>query len=305
MGCCQPVLGPIENYYTKYQTDERIEEAISGITGSSSGCCITPEEVDEKIEEAISGITVSGITEEQAEEMIKEAVSGKIDSSDVYTKQESDVLFDEKLDVTAYTPTDLTNYYTKDETSGATQIKTRFDILSSSIAQKQTRLVSGENIKTINNESILGDGNLDIQSLLDVPVYKGSALASVSINNQSGDGGGQNRVSGVTSLGAGWLVETKNRTEAAFGNYNLSNSYNPNVFDFSSGSTLFSVGNGHSENTGGYMRRHNAFEIRQNGDIYIADTNSEGEPYEYQMIKLQDVIKSLQNEIDNLRAMLQ
>lgn len=278
MGCCEPVLAPIENYYTKYQVDKLIESA------TTSGCCITPEEVDEKIEEAISG---------------------KIDSSDVYTKQESDELFDEKLDVTAYTPTDLTNYYTKDETSGATQIKTEFDMISSEVAQKQTRLVSGENIKTINNESILGSGNIDIQSLVDVPVYKGSALASVSINNPSGLNNGYNKISGDTSVGAGWLVETKNPREAAFGNYNLSNSYNPNVFDYSSGSTLFSVGNGHSENTGGDMRKHNAFEIRQNGDIYIANTNSEGEPYEYPMIKLQDVIKSLQNEIDNLRAMLQ
>lgn len=46
LGCCQPVLGPIENYYTKYQVDQMLEEIESAIT---SGCCITPEEVDEKI----------------------------------------------------------------------------------------------------------------------------------------------------------------------------------------------------------------------------------------------------------------
>ena len=46
MGCCQPVLGPIEAYYTKYQVDQMLEEIESAIT---SGCCITPEEVDEKI----------------------------------------------------------------------------------------------------------------------------------------------------------------------------------------------------------------------------------------------------------------
>ena len=73
MGCCQPVLAPADNFYTKYQTDMRIEEAISGIT-------------------------VSGITEEQAEEMIEEATSGKANSSDVYTKQETDTLLDNKQD---------------------------------------------------------------------------------------------------------------------------------------------------------------------------------------------------------------
>ena len=47
MGCCQPVLGPVENYYTKYQVDE----LISGIT-----CCITEEEVDDKISASTSGL---------------------------------------------------------------------------------------------------------------------------------------------------------------------------------------------------------------------------------------------------------
>ena len=67
MGCCQPVLAPIENYYTKYQVDKLIESA------TTSGCCITPEEVDEKIEEAISGITVSGVTQEELDEAIASA----------------------------------------------------------------------------------------------------------------------------------------------------------------------------------------------------------------------------------------
>ena len=70
MGCCEPVLGPIENYYTKPTIDRKLEEITSAIT---SGCCITPEEVDEKIEEAISGITVSGVTEEELNEAIASA----------------------------------------------------------------------------------------------------------------------------------------------------------------------------------------------------------------------------------------
>ena len=78
------------------------------------------------------------------------------DLSNYYTKEETDDLLDEKLDVTAYTPTDLTNYYTKSETSGATQISTALN-------GKQETLVSGTNIKTINNTSLLGSGNIDIQ----------------------------------------------------------------------------------------------------------------------------------------------
>lgn len=64
MGCCQPVLGPIENYYTKYQIDEMLEEI------EQSGCCITEEEVDEKIESAMTEIeseipSLSGYATEQ------------------------------------------------------------------------------------------------------------------------------------------------------------------------------------------------------------------------------------------------
>ena len=51
MGCCVPVVAPADQYYTKYQTDKRIEEAISGITGTT-GCCITPEEVSDMISAA-------------------------------------------------------------------------------------------------------------------------------------------------------------------------------------------------------------------------------------------------------------
>ena len=51
---------------------------------------------------------------------------------------------------------DLSNYYTKSETSGATEISTALNA-------KQDTLVSGTNIKTINNESILGSGNIEIQ----------------------------------------------------------------------------------------------------------------------------------------------
>ena len=76
MGCCQPVLGPVENYYTKPQIDRMLEEI------EESGCCITAEEVDEKIEEAISGISP--------------------DLSDYYTKEEVDALIPEVPSLSGY-----------------------------------------------------------------------------------------------------------------------------------------------------------------------------------------------------------
>ena len=64
-----------------------------------------------------------------------------------------------------------------------------------------------------------------------------------------------------------------NYSEHASGQYNISNKANTTWGD--SGNTLFSVGNGTADNA-----RHNAFEIRQNGDIYISSGGTD--------IKLQD-----------------
>ena len=74
---------------------------------------------------------------------------------------------------------DLSNYYTKSETSGATQISTALaskadtattytktevdNAVTAATSTKQDTLVSGTNIKTINNESILGSGNITIE----------------------------------------------------------------------------------------------------------------------------------------------
>ena len=80
MGCCVPTLAPADNYYTKYQTEKKIEEAVSGITGST-GCCITPEEVDEKISAATDGMA----TQEWVEN--KGYITG-VDLSNYATKAE-------------------------------------------------------------------------------------------------------------------------------------------------------------------------------------------------------------------------
>ena len=109
--------------------------------------------------------------------VITDATAG--DLSNYYTKTETNGLLDTKLDVTAYTPTDLSNYYTKSETSGATEISTALEskadtattytktetdnAITAATSTKQDTLVSGTNIKTINGETLLGEGNITIQ----------------------------------------------------------------------------------------------------------------------------------------------
>ena len=78
---------------------------------------------------------------------------------------------------------------------------------------------------------------------------------------------------GVNSHAEGLRTIANNQSEHVSGQYNNSVSASATFGD--SGNTLFSVGNGTSNNT-----RHNAFEIRQNGDIYLSSGGTD--------IKLQD-----------------
>lgn len=92
-----------------------------------------------------------------------DAISGE--TIDAYTKQETDALLDEKLDASAYTPTDLTNYYTKIESDGRFQpignylTKESGDTIYQPIGDY---LTEHQPLKTINGNVISGTGNIEI-----------------------------------------------------------------------------------------------------------------------------------------------
>ena len=128
MGCCQPVLGPVENYYTKYQIDDMLEEIESAIT---SGCCITPEEVDEKIESA------------------KTEIEAEIPSLSGYATEQW------VLDKNYITGVDLSNYATKSEIPTVPTSNTAFTNDAGYLTEHQP-------IKTINGQSLIGTGDIEI-----------------------------------------------------------------------------------------------------------------------------------------------
>lgn len=92
------------------------------------------------------------------------------------------------------------------------------------------------------------------------------------------------------SHAAGYYTSTKNRSEFSIGEYN--NSVSASTTFGNSGNTLFSVGNGTSNNA-----RHNAFEIRQNADIYITLNGQD--------VKLQDKFSSIDTTIGDINTILQ
>ena len=87
-------------------------------------------------------------------------------SADTYVKSEIDDKLDDKLDASAYTPCDLSNYYTKQETSSKTQIDTALeakadvdDVYTKEESDSifQVKLIAGRNI-TISGNVISASG---------------------------------------------------------------------------------------------------------------------------------------------------
>lgn len=77
--------------------------------------------------------------------------------NDYYTKEEIDQKLDE---IIIGGEIDLSNYYKKSEVDNLLNDKAN----KSELSTKQDTLISGTNIKTINNQTILGSGNIEIQT---------------------------------------------------------------------------------------------------------------------------------------------
>lgn len=127
-----------DDYYTKNKLG-------SGFTGVNSANTVTSviEENEEIISSALNDLDERKLdasaytptdlsnyytkTQTSGASELEEAFSGKADSDyveeiELVTAAALNDLEGRKLDASAYTPTDLSNYYTKDETSGATEI---------------------------------------------------------------------------------------------------------------------------------------------------------------------------------------
>lgn len=161
---------------------------LSGVTYTiqGSGGGITSGEVQTMIDQSISGkqdvlsagtgISISG--------NVISATGGGGSPTVELTQAEYDALVsagtvsaDTYYIITDASPQDMSNYWTSAQTQSAINQATsgkasqsdletvsgNVDTLSGTVETKQDTLVSGTNIKTINNQSLLGSGNIDIQ----------------------------------------------------------------------------------------------------------------------------------------------
>lgn len=212
--------------------------------------------------------------------------------------------------ITDAEPFDVSNYYTKDETSGATELATAF-------AATQPKLSAGTNI-TIDENNVIsaeGGGGKAVSGGTNISITTGETADTINCTlpitkiqgrNSVIIGDSRSTIQGDANVAVGYqnsiipkgssyqpnycLVGGEhnivyNQSETAFGRYN--NSVQNTLVGGESGTTIFSVGNGDWTS-----RRHNALDIRLNGDIYVADTNdtSTSNYWQKPMIKLQDAL---------------
>ena len=265
-----------------------------GSTGGGGGD-ITSGEVQTMIDESISGkADTSAVTQS-----INAAVSGKIDSESAVTNvkvltvsQQNEVqIAQSKGDSTASTfvgtvyrvGSGLTwNYQTKEFAVDSSTVALKSEV-DAALSGKQDTLIEGRAIDITNNTVSL-----------DLPISAGTGANSIMVGINCVASGQKSFVGGHGSTGqsegsfafgqnckAGqWSIAVGNSVEAniapnsaAFGKYNKQNG---GFYEADSATTLFSVGNGSNATSG----RHNAFEVRRNGDIYLTKDGQD--------VKLQD-----------------
>ena len=290
----------ISQYWTSAQTESAISAATSGkadstdvtaeINAATSGLqetLVSGTNIKTINNESILGsgnITIQGgggIDSGTVQTMIDESISGKVDTSAVTTSVTS-------ASTDSEIPTAKAVYDAVGQGGGGGgttySAGTNIDITNDTISCTLPIRTAGgypNNFYTLKlGKSDNTVANNAISSLVcggQNTLNSNYSLVAGAVNNCSGNYtfvcGHFNNAFKASTLIGGYYNNTYNIDEFASGQYNNSVSASTTFGD--SGNTLFTVGNGTADNA-----RHNAFEIRQNGDIYITSGGTD--------IKLQD-----------------
>lgn len=176
----------ITEYSTSQEVDDAINAAVSGRVDTS-----TFETFSGNVENEIDNLsekveTVSGVVDTK----LDASAYTPVDLTDYYTKEEVDDIADTKLDASAYTPTDLSNYYNKQEVnyiveSAITDVESEIPSLSGYATEQWVEnkgyLTEHQPLKTINGNVISGTGDIVIEAS-GTSVTVDDHLDSASIN---------------------------------------------------------------------------------------------------------------------------
>ena len=151
-------------------TNIDITDHIISVTGIT-----IPTKVSELVNDSgyiTTADTQNFVTSGDVQTQINDSISGKADSSAV-TAQISEV----KQEIEAEIPSKVSDLQNDLNFVNSGDVKTQID---NAVSGKQDTLVSGENIKTINNQSLLGSGNIEIQG---GNTYTAGANIDISTDN--------------------------------------------------------------------------------------------------------------------------
>ena len=204
-------------------------------------------------------------------------------------------------------------------TTGSTADTVSFNLPISAGTGANSVIIGGTSTNKGNNNLVVGsDNNISSGSRSLVVGYRcsrsGDGGATIGWNSTtSGDfsialgqectasanssfaRGRNNNASKNYSFASGLNIIANNESEHSSGQYN--NSVLASTTFGNSGNTLFSVGNGTADNA-----RHNALEIRQNGDIYCSNGTSDVKLQDYLQVKVVQISQSDYDQLQNKDA---
>ena len=254
---------------------------LSGVTydiGGQGGSGVSVVEVTQAEYDALP---TSAKTDTSKMYVITDAEAG--DLTNYYTKSETNTLLGGKADTaTTYTKTEVDTALGGKADTATTYTKTEVDnAITAATSTKQDTLVSGTNIKTINNESLLGSGNIDIQgggggkaieAGRGISVTTGETADTVSFNLPIYSGSNH----GITIGYSGVYIAPSSTGQAA-----VAQGYRTTAsggFSHSEGQETYAQGgNSHSEGKGTYAQGENSHSEGQR--TYAIGENSHSEGY--------------------------
>lgn len=138
MGCCTPIVANADNYYTKSEVDEKLEEIVISGDGITSG------EVQSMIDASVEPIEGSVEALSGAVEQLSTDMENKADKSDIPS---------------------LSGYATEQWVENKhylTEHQSLSGYATEQWVENKGYLTEHQHLKTINNISLVGDGNIEI-----------------------------------------------------------------------------------------------------------------------------------------------